>query len=194
MSRGLGQGELLEGGPSRRLIVAPGDSAWWGVDPSTLRVSVASVSSEGVRGVSTVSFPSLKGVGRLGRVYSLTRGSARELAEVVRPGVIVVEQPSGKVQNLQLTYAVGVIMAALAGAAPWAQLVTVNSMTWKSVACGHGHIYKPKKERGSAAPVPEAYGVLPWARSMGYVGSSWDEADAWGIADYARRMFLLEER
>jgi hypothetical protein len=51
-----------------------------------------------------------------------------------------------------------------------------------------GNLYKPK--RGHTFE----YGVLTWARQNGYAGCSWDEADAWGIAEAARREVALEER
>ena len=46
---------------------------------------------------------------------------------------------------------------------------------------------KPWKDR-------ERYGVLRWARENGYTGSSWDEADALGIAEAGRRLVTLEAR
>lgn len=188
MSRGLGQGELLEAVPSRKLIVRPGASSWWGIDPSTLRVSIASVTAEGARGVSTASFPSRTGGARLAAIHELTLSLAFDLvATVGRPGVVIVEQPSGRTVNLELGYAVGVIVAAVAHAT-LAEVRMVASSRWKAIACGAGNIYKPKPRSG------EEYGVLTWARGAGYAGSSWDEADAWGVADYARRTFALQAR
>jgi hypothetical protein len=35
---------------------------------------------------------------------------------------------------------------------------------------------------------------MKWARLNGYTGASWDEADALGIAEAARRDTALEER
>lgn len=193
MSRGLGQGELLEMAPERAVIVPEGHVAWWGVDPSTLRVSIATVSAEGCRGVSTRSFARRRGAERLADIFRETRLLACELIGAgVCPGVVVVEQPSGKVQNLELVYAVGVIQAALAAACcPGTHFEMVASSRWKAVACGKGNIYKPKRERGGPAPQAEDYAVLAWARSLGYRGSSWDEADAMGVAEWARRTFSL---
>jgi hypothetical protein len=34
---------------------------------------------------------------------------------------------------------------------------------------------------------------VTWARENGYTGLSWDEADAWGIAEAARREVELGE-
>jgi hypothetical protein len=190
VSRGLGQTELLEVAPSRRLIVREGHTAWWGVDPSTLRVSIATISSDGSRGVSTVGIPTAEGPARLATILSHTRGLARELslAEVEEPGVIVVEQPSGRTPNPQLVYAVGVVIAALVEACAPTVVETVASSRWKAVACGKGNIYKPRSKADGE------YGVLTWARTVGYTGDSFDECDAYGVAEYARRTFALEER
>lgn len=192
MGRLFEQREMFVGPRPQRLV---GRGGWWvGVDPSTQRVAIASVSPEGLRGVSTGSFPSRRGGRRLAVILYETRRLMRSLVDAgVEPGVIVVEQPSGKTPNLQLVYATGVIMAAVAEVCPGAVAETVPSSTWKKVACGRGNIYKPKRERGSPAPVPEDYAVLGWARGLGYRGWSWDEADAMGIADYAWRTFALEQ-
>lgn len=195
MSRGFGQGELLAPEPTRRLIVPAGHTSWWGCDPSTVRVSLATVTIDGERLVETAVFPQLDGGERLARMYQIAHDLAANAAVVAgAPGVIVVEQPSGKTPNPNLVYAVGVIQAALYGGAQSVLrariplLETVASSRWKAVACGRGDIRKPKPT------AREDYGVLQWARTAGYEGSSWDEADAWGVADYARRTFLLEVR
>lgn len=143
--------------------------------------------------MSTRSFPSRTGGRRLAVIHYETRLLARSLVEAGEaPAVIVVEQPSGQTPNLQLVYAVGVIMAAVAEVTPAAVVETVPSSTWKRVACGKGNIFKPKRERGRPAPAPGEYAVLRWARALGYTGSSWDESDAMGVADYAWRTFGLE--
>lgn len=200
MSRGLGQTELLEVAPSRRLLVRPEHVNWWGVDPSTWRVALATIDAEGRRGVTVASF-SRRGIGgeRLADIWRVTATLARETALMLPPGVIVIEQPSGKQANPELSYATGAIMGALfAGvcrATDVAVVVeTVPSSRWKAVACGNGALYKPRRERGRPPPAPEEYGVLRWARTEGYTGSSWDDADAMGVAEYARRTFCLEER
>lgn len=169
--------------PQRRLIVRRGITAHWGVDPSTLRIAIA---SEGR--VQTHSFPRTEGLARLGDIYQSTVDFAMDFADGRLPGFILIEQPSGKTINLELTYAVGVIIAALCEAMPGARIETVVSSSWKRIACGRGDIYKPKKGDDWE------YGVLRWARENGYQGSSWDEADALGIAEAARRLVTLEER
>jgi hypothetical protein len=203
----LAQQELVEPAPVRRLIVPRGHSAWWGVDPSTVRLSVAYVTPEGARGVRTVPFGRVEGSARLSEIYAQTRLFALGVAEASggdltldpvssewpRPGLVLVEQPSGKMENPNLSYAVGVIQAALydglySALGRAVRIETCTSGHWKKVACGRGNLYKPK--RGHTFE----YGVLTWARQNGYAGCSWDEADAWGIAEAARREVALEER
>jgi Holliday junction resolvasome RuvABC endonuclease subunit len=185
----LGQEEMFDPPPTRRLIVREGHTAWWGVDPSTLRVAIGTVSGRsGARAVHTVSFPRHRGVERLSVIYQATREIAGALAHAEMPGVIVVEQPSGKKPNLELVYAVGVILVALAHGAGLSHVETVSSSTWKKTACGHGGIRKPK------FPSEGEYQVLTWAHTVGLQGDSWDEADAYGLAEHARKTFMLDVR
>lgn len=172
--------------PQRRLIVRRGMFHHWGVDPSTQRIAIAA------RGqgpyVETHSFPRTEGLARLADIYEGTVEFAKDMAAAFAPGFILVEQPSGKTINLELAYAVGTIIAALGDAVEGARIETISSSSWKKIACGRGDIYKPKKGDNWE------YGVLRWARENGYQGSSWDEADALGIAEAARRLVTLEER
>jgi hypothetical protein len=189
MSRGLGQTELLDVKPSRRLIVPPEHVNWWGVDPSTVRIALATIDPCGRRGVSQEAFSGEPGAERLASIYTRTFTLAAQTSAILPPGVIVVEQPSGARPNPSLSYAVGVIIAALHAGVPGRPHVEmVSSSRWKSIACGHGGIRKPKPTSG------EEYGVLTWARELGYTGSSWDDADAMGVAEYGRRTFALEPR
>ena len=196
----VGQGQLLEPPPVRRVIVPRGHASWWGIDPSTQRVSVAysaSIDGEVRRDVRTVPFAPGEGPARLSAIYDATRAFVVQCVSLdygafPLPGVVLIEQPSGKMDNPNLSYAVGVIQAAvydglhdLLARAP--HIETVTSSHWKKVACGRGDLYKPKSRSGY-------YEVLVWARRHGYAGSSWDEADAMGIADCARREIALEER
>jgi hypothetical protein len=189
----LGQLEAFDPPPTRRLIVPEGHTAWLGIDPGATRVAVASVAADGARGVSEAVFPRRDGGERLASIYTRTLTLVREIVDVgIWPGVVVVEQPSGKRPNPPLSYATGVIMAAafeavMRGTGSPVPVETVPSSTWKRVACGHGGIRKPTAQG-------EPYGVLMWARSVGYVGTSWDCADAYGVAEMARKTFLLEER
>jgi hypothetical protein len=195
----LEQQELVEPGPVRRLQVAPGYTAIWGVDPSTVRLAVAGVEPDGRRWVETLVFSGCDGAQRLSRIYDETKrwahawGATRSF-----PGLVHVEQPSGKTPNPELLYAVGVIMAAIydglyISGAP-VRMETVSSAHWKKVACGRGNLYKPTRKLLGRTPVFEDYAVARWARLNGYVGNSWDAADAWGIAEAARREIALVER
>lgn len=194
----LGQQQLLEPAPTRRLIVAPASVAWWGVDTSVARISVACVFDHPplMRTVETFSLPKHEGGARLAYAFGVLRDEVRDSImgnRLQSPGLVWVEQPSGKQPNLPLTYMVGVVMGAvyagvvLAGA-PAPVVETITSSAWKKRACGRGNIYKPKSRE------KHDYGVLAWARQNGYVGSSWDECDAWGIAEAARREVMLEVR
>lgn len=126
-------------------------------------------------------------------MFRESRALAADLAAVEAPGLILFEQPSGRVINHELEYACGVIQAAVyegvtsvLGAAP--RMESITSSAWKKLACGRGDIRKPKRGDGSE------YAVLTWARLNGYPGASWDEADALAIAEAGRRDWILEER
>ena len=177
----------------KRLIVRPGKRAWWGVDPSTKRVAIAYVDSEGRRGSAIRSLPTLLGAERLDAI----RGATVELCELLRlepigaePGVIVVEEPAGfgKRPNPELAYATGAVLCGLVPGAPHTHVDFVASAKWKLNVCGYGAISKPKPTE------KRAYEVLEWARREGYEGTSWDESDAWAIAEYAREAYELDER
>ncbi len=201
---GEGQAELFVAPQERSLIVPAGHGCWWGVDSSTSRVAIGTVTADGLRGSTLTVFPKVSGLERLDVIYRETRAAARELAGLLPPGLVFVEQPSGSNQkvNRELEFAVGTIAAAVLGGAaeacgfmPHAELVV--GAHWKSVACGAGNIYKTMRVAGRKRPVPvplEEYGVMRWARAQGYVGVSWDEADAWGIAECARRDVGLVQR
>ena len=190
----LGQTEAFDPAPTRRLLVPDDHCGWIGIDPSTQRVAVASIAADGRRGVSTASFPASAGGQRLSAIYDGTRDLVEEIAAMVKPGVIVVEQPSGARPNPSLSYAVGVTMAAafdgVAEVTGHGVLVeTVTSSSWKKIAIGAGNAYKPKSGR------VEEYAVWRWARDeCDYEGRSIDEVDAMGIAEYARKTFQLEVR
>jgi hypothetical protein len=196
----LEQQELMAPPPRRRLIVPKGHSAVWGIDPSSVRVALAALSraSDGYvdRMVKTQSFSTAEGAERLSGIYRDTFRFVQGIAVCCTwPGLVVVEQPSGQTPNPQLVYAVGVIQAAVwdalydvMGIAP--RMETVPSATWKKIACGRGNLYKPKG-RGTKQT---DYAVFRWAVENGWNPSSWDEADAAGIAEAAAREVLLEER
>ena len=186
----LGQSELFVPQPTKKLSVASGHDAWWGVDSSTKRVAIAAVDSEGERYGSIVSIERLEGAARLAKIYSRTAELCERLLVSDRPGVIVVEAAAGfgKRPNPELAYAVGAVLAGVGAACPGVCVQMVIGSKWKLEVCGFGGIKKPKPTD------KEEYAVLKWAREAGYAGSSWDEADAWAIADYARRTYALEQR
>ena len=195
MAQVLGQTQAFSPAPKSRLIVPEGHVNWMGVDPGTKRIAIATVSASGKRGVSMVSLPDSAGGTRLAAIFHETRRLVAELAGLLPPGVVVVEQPSGSQPNPSLSYAVGVVMAAVfegvRGATGFrVRVETVPSSSWKKTAIGRGDAWKPK---GRDARI-EDYAVYCWATAEGYRGSSYDEVDALGIAVYAQRTFGLEVR
>ncbi len=190
---GLGQLEAFDPPPAHRLVRRSG-YGWAGVDPSTKRCAIAVTWGEECA-VDTISFPTREGAQRLAAIYDGVRELGAKMLDGI--GVIAVEQPSGKQENPALSYAVGATLAAIGSL--WGDrgrfrareapvVVMATSSAWKKVACGYGAIYKPKPTSG------DVYGVLVWAQGNGYTGTSWDEADAWGIAEYARKTYALVER
>jgi hypothetical protein len=174
----------------RRLIVRAGQTAHWGIDPSTKRVAGATVTAEGERFGAVRSVPTLVGAQRLEAIRGATIELCRDLLEHGRPGVVVVEEAVGygKRPNPELSYAVGATLCGLVAGAPFTHVEFVASAKWKLVVCGFGAIKKPPPTSR------EEYEVLRWAREQGYEGSSWDVADAYAIADYARQVYALDER
>ena len=202
MTQRLGQTEAFELPPSKKLIVPRGHTSWWGVDPSTLRVAIATVSVDhGGPGSAPRRRSKIKAfddsrpvVQRLPEIreetYRLAQTVSMTFAE--KPGVIVVEKPAGfgDRPNPELAYAAGATLCGLVEFARGSGLkvLLIEGARWKKVACGRGDIKKPKPRSGVEYP------VLTWARTVGFTGSSWDEADAWGIAEYARRTYALDQR
>lgn len=183
----LAQQELLPPTPARSVEAPAGHDAWWGVDPGTKRVAIGSVTEDGERAVASAEIPKSEGGERLSLIYSRTYQLAMDFA-LPAPGYVLVEQPGGEHRNYPLFYAVGATIAAIVGAFPGVEVGVVSPATWKKAACGRGDIYKPKPMMRAAGAV---YGVLQWAWENGYDGSSWDEADALGIAEAARRRVAI---
>jgi hypothetical protein len=175
----------------KRLIVRPGKRAWWGVDPSTKRVAIAYVTPDGERGSVIRSLPTLAGAERLEAIRTATVELCESLRQSeLEPGVIVVEEPAGfgKRPNPELAYAAGAVLCGLVVGAPFTHVEFVASARWKLQVCGYGAIAKPKPTE------KRRYEVLEWAQREGYEGTSWDEADAWAIAEYAHDAYELDER
>jgi hypothetical protein len=197
----LTQQQAFEPAPSRRIIVPAGHGAWWGVDVSVSRVAVAYASHGGLGAARTAPFANLDGGARLDHIWAETGLCVADLFQRgwPLPGVVWVEQPSGARPNPSLSYATGVIQAAMFGTirrvtGQSVKVETVASASWKKAATGYGRHDKPTRKTLGRPVVFEDYGVARWARANGYAGSSWDEADALGIAEAARRTIALDER
>jgi hypothetical protein len=199
----LAQQELLEPPPTRRLAVPAGRTAWWGADLGTTRLALAYIAQDGSRGSCTVPFPVGKGSARLSAIYAYTRlGVAAQVRHGwPAPGVLMTEQPSGSKRSVNLPFimACGAIHAGL-----FDGLVDVLGSScvieetvashWKLVACGMGNISKPQKEKGKQRPALTDYRVFRWALASGWSPMDWNECDAAGMAECARREIALVER
>jgi hypothetical protein len=185
----LGQQLLVEPEGARDVTAPPG-ACWWGVDSSTLRVSIAA-RGEDFAHATTRSFPRAQGPRRLAFIYAETYQFTLDSLGVTPsggfrywPGFVLIEQPSGKKPNPNLVYAVGVIQAAVyaalhgaRGDRPIPVVETVPSATWKARGIG-GPWQTLNKAAGD---------IIRLAREDGYTGQSEDEADAWFMAKAARR-------
>jgi hypothetical protein len=196
----LHQQELVEPPPLRRLIVPSSHTAWWGIDPSTQRIALGAVlrlpDGSLDRMARSAPFVALTGAPRLSEIRRVTREFVTGIATCCTwPGIVLVEQPGGSQRNWPLFYAVGVIIEAVHDAlvdvtGTSVRVETMPPATWKKLACGRGNIYKPSKAKGRTGE----YGVLTWAHENGYEGTSWDECDALGLAEAARRTVALDPR
>lgn len=148
-------------------------TACYGIDPSTLRVSIAYVTDDGQRGVETRSFRTdLRDGERLWHIYAETFGLCRQLHEIAPARLVLVEQPFGRNVPPVSYLAMGAIMMAATRVTD-APVQPIPPPTWKLRALGKGNASKDD--------------VLAWARQQGYGGALFDEADAMGIAEAARK-------
>lgn len=200
----LGQQEAFTPEPTRRLIVPKGCTAYWGIDSSVRRIAVGFADTFRWD-ARTLVLPGGSGpvtAERLGLAFASIRdqvAAAVALDSLPRPGLVWTEQPGGKTPNLPLIYMIGVVQGAVwAGLqiaeVPQPRYETCPPGHWKKLACGSGAIWKPTRDTLGRRPEFMDYGVAVWARQNGYLGDSWDEADALGLAEAARREVLLEER
>lgn len=149
----------------------------WAVDPAVRRLAFAFADtvSPAVH-VETLRTDSEAREGqRLGWLDRQVRIYARQAAARFPPAVVWVEQPSGRFPSPQLSYAVGVVQAALyeSLACPvW----TMPSSTWKKRTVGVGNATKQQ--------------VLAWVARLAVDAGSQDEADAVCIALAGRAMLL----
>lgn len=201
----LEQQELLETVPSRRLIVPHGHGSFWGVDTSVRGIAVGWVDAAGARGAFTIPLRELEGGQRLAYAFETVRDWIRDAVAgkaIPLPGLVLVEQPSGKFDKPQLSYMVGVVQGAVyagavLGGATAPRVETIPSPSWKLASTGFGGHKKTMRVPGKAKPVPvphDEYAILKWARLHGYGGTSWDEADALAMAEAGRRTVCLEQR
>lgn len=149
----------------------------WAVDPAVSHLAFAFAPTDGgpiiVESLRTDS--EARDGQRLGWLDRQTRIYARQAAGRYPPACVWVEQPSGKHRNLPLTYATGVVQAALfeALAVPvW----TIPSSTWKQRTVGVGNASKAQ--------------VAAWVVAQGADVNGQDEADAYAIAAAGRAMLL----
>jgi Holliday junction resolvasome RuvABC endonuclease subunit len=150
-------------------------SCVWGIDPALSRVAFAFADMDSERvDVETLVTANEKAEGeRLGLLDRQVRTYATMRAPELPPTVCWVEQPSGRFRNLPLTYAVGVIQAALyetLGVPVW----TIPSSTWKARTIGVGNATKAQ--------------VAAWVLAQGADFNGQDEADAYAIAVAGRAM------
>lgn len=157
-----------------------GSACIWGVDPALSRLAFAFAPEDGgAIELETLATRSDATEGeRLGLLDRQVSIFARQRAADWLPVAVWVEQPSGRFRNLPLTYAVGVIQAALYETLH-VPVWTIPSSTWKCATVGRGNADK------------EA--VAHWVRLQGAKATGQDEADAYCIAAAGRAMLLTEE-
>jgi Holliday junction resolvasome RuvABC endonuclease subunit len=149
----------------------------WAVDPALARLAFAfaDVDSSAVAVETLVTRTTEREGARLGLLDRQLRIYARQAAGRFPPACVWVEQPSGRFPKPQLSYAVGVVQAALFEtlACPvW----TITSGAWKRRTVGVGNATKPQ--------------VRAWVDRLGVDVDSQDEADAVAIACAGRAMLL----
>jgi Holliday junction resolvasome RuvABC endonuclease subunit len=150
------------------------------VDPAMAKLAVAfaDLDSAAVEVVSLITRTEERDGARLGLLDRQLRIAARQWAGRFPPACVWVEQPSGRFVQPQLSYAVGVIQAALFEtlACPvW----TIPSGAWKKRTVGVGNATKPQ--------------VRAWVDRLGVEVGSQDEADAVAIACAGRAMFAARQ-
>lgn len=165
--------QSLEPRPAKRW--ARGAECWGGVDPSTKRVSFATVGPGGFR-VATRSFNTgLKDGERWEHIRSETAGLVEGLLRDgwTPPAYVLVEEPGGKNVHPSSYYAIGAITAAL-HSVTGVVVELIPPSSWKLAGLGYGSADKQQ--------------IMRWARSVGYEGALEDESDALGIAVACMRM------
>lgn len=156
--------------------------AVWGIDPSSLRISLAVVEAGAKEvHVDTRSLPkSTMGLSRwYAEAHAVLLPWLVDMAERHPPALVLLEEPfsHGKTHvHPTSNRMLGVLLAALGRAlgSPVELVELIGPQSWKAQAlgAGHGHAQKPE--------------IMEWAWSAaGYRGCLQDEADAIGIATAA---------
>lgn len=147
----------------------------WAVDPAVSRLAFAFAPLGAAPViVETLHIDSEAREGRrLGLLDRQVRIAAGQWAVDYPPAVVWVEQPSGRYRNLPLTYAVGVVMAALSEALA-CPVWTMPSSAWKKRTVGCGNASKAQ--------------VARWVAARGADLASQDEADAYALSEAGRAM------
>lgn len=147
----------------------------WGVDVAIahLAFAYADTTCDDVHVETLITRTSAREGERLGYLDRQVRIYARQIAGVFPPVVVWVEQPSGLSRALQLTYATGVIQAALFEALE-VPVWTIPSSAWKLRTVGRGNASKTQ--------------VQAWCDANRLPYGDEHQADAVAIAVSGRRM------
>jgi Holliday junction resolvasome RuvABC endonuclease subunit len=149
----------------------------WAVDPAVARLAFAfaSLGSPTIEVETLTTACDAREGERLGLLDRQVRIYAAQAAGRWPPAVVWIEQASGKFQQPQLLYAIGVTQAALfetLGCPVW----TIPSGKWKKTALGVGNATKPQ--------------IAAWVAERDDRPATQDEADAYAIAFAGREMFV----
>ena len=158
----------------------------WGIDPSTLRMSVGIVLPESPARAVVQTCSLAPGA------LHVRQFKAREVLPVFvdrlvmrhgEPAAVAIEKPfaHGHRVPVESYYAIAAMLDALGEVMPSTALWWLEPQTWKSAALGKGN---------GRAKKPQ---IMAWAREVcGYEGELEDEADALGIATAAAIRFCRE--
>jgi hypothetical protein len=170
-------------------IEIPGEV--WGIDPSTLRMSVSRVGAGGVIDVATCSLVRADWLPlRQARAFQTLRSFFGVLrGRWGHPLAVGVEAPlTGGTTPLASFYVIGAMYAALGealagtrGTFGGPEIVEFNPPQWKRAATGMGYGRFEKSLSKAKRRELEKQRLLEWAWTVGYTGRLSDEADACGV-------------
>lgn len=148
----------------------------WGVDPALahLAFAFAEIGSEQITVDTLLTQTDAREGERLGLLDRQVRIYARQHHREFPPACVWIEQASGRFPSPQLTYAIGVIQAALFETLR-CPVWTIPSGTWKKRSVGVGNASKQQ--------------VAAWVEGLRIDAKDQDESDAIAIAYAGRRMF-----